>query len=298
MAMIALRVPQDAARLLNRIAYNTPGNNQAASDMHITIISLGDGIPVSTLAKVMSVCYEITSNTAPFTVTVDRIDSFKPGQDGTPIIMPILSDEIHKLEQVLKAKLDENQIEYSKKFPEFKPHVTLSYVDGMRGAGMLSSPLSWGVYELTIYGGDHGDSGLSIVLPFEVSSHQVKIDVATRIAGKWAQSIRDGVLQVANRYGGQSLPTVTLIDVGMTDNGVTQKWGVYSNGQKVVVDSIIDENGNIEIGGQDLNIGTITAQQAVAFILHGAHPRYYPKPGRVVELDDVFIQGANKKFSV
>jgi len=99
--------------------------------------------------------------------------------------------------------------------------------------------------------------------------------------------------------GGKSPPTVTLLDVEMTDaGGVKQSWGVYANGQKVGIYSVTDDKGDTKIAGNDLDLGVdgLTAQQAVAFILHGAHPRYYPKPGKTVTLDEGFIERAMRAF--
>jgi len=96
-----------------------------------------------------------------------------------------------------------------------------------------------------------------------------------------------------------SPPTVTLVDVEMTETGVRQSWGVYADGQKTGIVSVTDDNGDVQISGKDLDLGEgdLTAQQAVAFILQGAHPRYYPKPGKTVTLDDKFVKRAKAKFS-
>lgn len=98
--------------------------------------------------------------------------------------------------------------------------------------------------------------------------------------------------------GGQSPPTATLLDVSMSNDGsVVQEWGIYANGQKVSVKSKTDKNGDVEIEGGELDLGKgVTAQQAVAFILQGAHPRYYPKPGKTVTLDSKFLSGTREKY--
>lgn len=124
--------------------------------------------------------------------------------------------------------------------------------------------------------------------------------IASRVAHRWLQSLSiDGPTKKKRGEGGQSPPTVTLVDVGMSKTGeVLQEWGVYANGQKTLIKSITDENGDIKIHGKDLDTGDgLTAQQAVAFILQGAHPRYYPKPGKTVTLDEKFVKGAKKTYS-
>jgi hypothetical protein len=110
-----------------------------------------------------------------------------------------------------------------------------------------------------------------------------------RIAAAW----------LASKHGGKSTPLVTLVDVNMSDSGVVeQEWEVYANGQKVSVKSVTDKNGDTKVGGRDLDLGVhgLTAQKAIAFILQGSHPRYYPKPGRTVKLDEQFVIEAGRSL--
>lgn len=120
--------------------------------------------------------------------------------------------------------------------------------------------------------------------------------IAARVARRWLQSLSiDGPSKKKpSSKGGESPPTVTLVDVGATDSGgIKQEWGVYANGQKATVISVTDGKGDTKIGGDDLDLDAeLTAQQAVAFILQGAHPRYYPKPGKTVVLDPGFVEKA------
>jgi hypothetical protein len=127
-------------------------------------------------------------------------------------------------------------------------------------------------------------------------------EISKRVAARWlglTAAAIDGPKKKRGE-GGKSPPTVTLVDVSPSeDGGIVQEWGVYANGQKTLVKSMTLENGDTKIGGDDLDLGVdgLTAQQAVAFILQGAHPRYYPKPGKTVTLDEKFVDGAMDKFS-
>jgi hypothetical protein len=110
--------------------------------------------------------------------------------------------------------------------------------------------------------------------------------ISFRVAERWA-----------NSEGGKSPSTVKLVDVEMTDDGVLQKWGVYSNGQKILVKTVTDDNGKSVVSGNDVELGFgVSAQQAVAFILNGAHPSYYPKPGQTITLDDKFLKQVPRKL--
>jgi 2'-5' RNA ligase len=180
MAMIALRVPQETSRLLEQIASCFPGENQTASDMHITVVCLNGDLTIDVLSKVMAACHTVTSKTAPFIVNVNRIDSFD-SNSKTPIILPVESNELHQLNESIKQELDNQGIDYDKKY--YKPHVTLSYIDKLKGSGPLSTPISWGVYEIEIYGGNKGNEGVSIKLPLNIPNTQIKLDkIATKIA--------------------------------------------------------------------------------------------------------------------
>lgn len=183
MAMIALRVPHDTARMLEKLAGSMSGDSQTASEMHVTLVYLGDNVSVGTLSRVMLACSYVTSRTTPFSLSVGKIDSFEPGKNGTPVILPVTSNELHALHKAVSEALDTVGIEYSKKWPEFKPHVTLSYVDGMKGSGFFPSPITWGAFELSIYGDNHGDGGISIAMPFELPNIKLKMQtIAAKIA--------------------------------------------------------------------------------------------------------------------
>jgi hypothetical protein len=127
-------------------------------------------------------------------------------------------------------------------------------------------------------------------------------EISKRVAARWLEltaAAIDGPKKKRGE-GGKSPPTVTLVDVSPSeDGGIVQEWGVYANGQKTLVKSMTDEKGDTRIEGDDLDLGVdgLTAQQAVAFILQGAHPRYYPKPGKTVTLDEKFVNSAMNKFS-
>lgn len=64
---------------------------------------------------------------APFEATLGKTDKFEPSEhsDGmTPIIAPIESPELHRIE----AELDQHGDFSERSFPEYKPHATLGYV--------------------------------------------------------------------------------------------------------------------------------------------------------------------------
>lgn len=168
MAFMGLKVPAGIARILESVK-DVPGDRHSASDMHVTILYLGKGLPVTDVAKAMCAAYQVTSRTRPFACGLTEMSSFPGGDDGVPVICPVLSPDLHALQSAMKAEFDRLGVSYLDKYPDYSPHVTMSYVtDGSLesyGQG-LPGPLAWTASELVIWGGDDGDEVLSVSMPF------------------------------------------------------------------------------------------------------------------------------------
>jgi len=167
MAAVMLKLPHEAARLLEGV--EVPGDRHSASDMHVTLFLLGKDLPVVDVAKAMCAAYQVTSRTRPFTCALGAVSSFPRGDDGVPIICPVVSPGLMGFRAALKAEFDRLGIGYSKKFPEYKPHVTLSYCsdEGLDTySSPLPGPLTWTASDMVIWGGDHADHVLSVNMPF------------------------------------------------------------------------------------------------------------------------------------
>lgn len=168
MAFIGLKVPAGIARILESVP-DVPGDRHSASDMHVTILYLGKGIPVTDVAKAMCAAYQITSQMRPFACGLSEVSSFPGSDDGVPLICPVESPSLHDLNAALKAEFDRLGLEFDNKYSEYKPHVTMSYVtDGSLESHQqpLPGPLAWTASELVIWGGDNGDDVLSVSMPF------------------------------------------------------------------------------------------------------------------------------------
>jgi len=168
MAFIGLRVPHDAARLLEGV--EVPGDRLSASDMHVTILYLGKSVPIVELAKAMVAAFSVARSTSPLTLTLTSASSFPAGNDGVPVICRIESPELQRLNADLKAEFGRLGLPFSDKWPDYKPHVTLSYVKEQVPEGysvdVPFGPLVFSAHELTIWGGDDGDGRVSMSLPF------------------------------------------------------------------------------------------------------------------------------------
>lgn len=184
MAFVGLRVPHDAARLLEEL--DVPGERLSASDMHVTILYLGKDVPVVELAKAFVAAYGVARSTRPLAVTLSSASSFPAGKDGVPVICLIDSPELQKLHSDLKAEFTRLGLPFSDKFPDYRPHVTLSYVkdqvpDGYAVDAPFPGPLVFSSHELTIWGGDDGDGRVMVSLPFVLSPVE---RMASRIVGR------------------------------------------------------------------------------------------------------------------
>ncbi len=174
MAFIGVKVPAEVATSLSH--FNVPGEKVTEDEMHVTLLYLGNNIPMPEVLQATMACYLTTKKWVPFTAVTRRITTF-PGSDGKiPVIAKVLCPELHRLNDALKKSLSAMEIEYSKKFPEFKPHITLSYsTEEMKDVRIQQH--EWQIQELVIWGGDHGEERIAITLPFEGQKEVVALAV-------------------------------------------------------------------------------------------------------------------------
>jgi len=189
MAFLGLRVPADAARLLE--SHEVPGERLSASDMHVTILYLGKDVPVVELAKAMVASYGVASRTNPLSLSVDRVTNFPLGSDGWPLICRIESAGLQRLNLDLRSEFTRLGLPFSNKWPDYKPHVTMSYLKDPQPEGFsfdspLPGPLPFTVHELTIWGGDDGDGRISVNIPFVLTPAQ---RMASRLASRPVRSV-------------------------------------------------------------------------------------------------------------
>lgn len=66
------------------------------------------------------------------------------------MICPVISPALKKFRTTLADTLDKKKMKYSKRFPEFRPHLTLAYHDEEIESKKFS-PIEWEVEEITFY---------------------------------------------------------------------------------------------------------------------------------------------------
>lgn len=163
MSFIGIRIPHDVGRMFSAI--ETPGKKVPIDEFHATLLYLGKNIPLETIGRAVIAVAEVAEATRPFRLVVETRSSFPKNDDGVPVICPVISEELHELNARLKGSLDAHGVDYSKKFPEFKPHVTLAY-SNEEVADEAFGPLEWSAYEMVMWGGDEGDERMSATFPF------------------------------------------------------------------------------------------------------------------------------------
>jgi 2'-5' RNA ligase len=175
MAMLGLRVPEATARVLSDI----PVPGEPSAHPHVTILNLGDDVPVTTLARMMVAAHTVVEGYMPFTVSTSLVTSF-PSEESVPVVARVDSDELHRLWGDLCKAFDTVDLDYSKKFPEYKPHVTLAWADD-QPEDLPIPTVEWGAHELCLWGGNHGEGRLLIHMPFSLMNRAAST-IRTRIA--------------------------------------------------------------------------------------------------------------------
>lgn len=103
-----------------------PGNDM--SPAHITVLFCGD-LPEMFEEKLVEIVRQICEQAKPFTVSLKDPDEFVNHKGETIIHSPIKSKKLHAFRDMIKGALLLNQIPVDNKHPEYKPHVTIRYLN-------------------------------------------------------------------------------------------------------------------------------------------------------------------------
>jgi 2'-5' RNA ligase len=186
MAFLGIKVPHSTARLLSSIEVS--GTKTASSEMHITLLHFGKEWPISELSKSIEAIYQVISDVKPFSVTIDKITCF-PQHDGKHAIVSLVnSKELKQLRKTLAKEFEECDIDFSKDFKDYRPHITLSYSED-KDDNFEVDEVEFVVQELVLWGGDHGDDRIFVTFPLHGPEKQKqslllqKADIFYKIAG-------------------------------------------------------------------------------------------------------------------
>lgn len=186
MALLSTTVPLETAKLLHSLGVA----GEPTTDLHITILYPGkDELGVKAALAYIEATHDAIAGIEPFDVEVTRLSTFDPKDGVFPIIGVIDSPELHKLREALVRVYESKGVPYDKKFPVFKPHVTLAFQDASEPREVweqeLPHPLSWMVSEISLWTGTEGpmEGDRNMVVTFPLSMHR-------RVAARWLQGVR------------------------------------------------------------------------------------------------------------
>jgi 2'-5' RNA ligase len=165
MAFLGIRIPQETGRLLTGI--EVPGEKEGTGEYHITLLCFEDNWPITEISKALEATYDVISQIKPFLIKINKITCFPKREDNPcPIIAKVESDDLHDLQKKLKKSFDKHNVDYDKKFKDYKPHITLSYADKEIDEFKID-PLEISIQEAVLWGGDYGDNRIFITFPLK-----------------------------------------------------------------------------------------------------------------------------------
>mgnify|MGYP003475356039 CR=1 FL=1 len=168
MSMIALKIPSDISEKLSKIKVD--GKKELPQEYHITMFYFDGKLKIDDICKITRIMNSVLGRFVPPKISFKEVSFFPKGNDGFPVIVPILSDDLIEVRKSLVKAFDKEKINYSKKWPEFKPHLTLAY-SKKEPTNQNIGKCSWNATELVLYAGDKFEfskfeNGMFIFMPF------------------------------------------------------------------------------------------------------------------------------------
>lgn len=175
MPMIGLKAPEEICERLSKIS--VPGKKTPADEMHITMFYFEQDLGIKDILKITQAMYEVTKKADALSIKGNTVSTFNKGDDGVPVIVPIVSDDLVDLRKKMAKKFDNEGIKYSKKWPEYKPHLTLSYSPKEMEDKKLEKSIGWKASEVIFWAGSwHSDPGVLVSMPLHLGKKASKFD--------------------------------------------------------------------------------------------------------------------------
>jgi len=142
-------------KLPTELGKKFPDLKEDDSPAHITVLYLGDQSSKAE-EEIVEAVKEVIKSTDPFECELGSLGYFKHDEDDQKIAyVKVKSDDLRNLHHRLVKAMNNHEIEWENKWPEFKPHVTLAYMDDLEAVydGKIPSG-SWLCDEVEIWGFD------------------------------------------------------------------------------------------------------------------------------------------------
>lgn len=171
MAFLGIRISSEVGRLIAGL--EVPGEKEAPSEYHITILCFEDNWPISEIAKATKATFNVISEIVPFLVKSSKVSHFPSYDDGPiPIIAPVDSKELHELHKKMCKEFDKAKIDYKKTFKDYKPHITLAYSKDKHDDFKIDPEVKFSVNDIVLWGGDHADDRIFITFSLKGPERQ------------------------------------------------------------------------------------------------------------------------------
>lgn len=178
MALLCLKLPAEPARLLSEI--RVPGEKTPIDEMHVSLVYLGKELELEAVLLAIQVTYQVVASWSPFLLTTRWVSTFPQTDEGTvPVIARVESEDLHDLQEALKEAFDEEGVPFSNKWPDYKPHVTLSYAPAEQAPGDKTiPPVQWSCTDIALWAGDEGETDIVCRFPLSIVSRAASSKVA------------------------------------------------------------------------------------------------------------------------
>lgn len=161
MSILCLTVPLKVAEVL--FGLPVPGKKTHPESYHVTLSYLPK-LPIGEVARLMEVTAAYLEKQRPFDTIMDEVGTFPKdsaipqeiaGEKGIPIIVKFQTPYLISFQNGLEKALLEAGFEFSKDYPEFIPHLTLSYSSSQkdRNFSLNFPPVSAEHTQVSFWGG-------------------------------------------------------------------------------------------------------------------------------------------------
>ena len=193
MAFLGIKVSDNIGQLLSKV--DVPGEKTSPSEMHITLFYF-ENFSIDDVIKSLEVIFELTTNTKPFNVKTNMVSHFPGWGDKDDkkcaVIAKITSDDLHKFRDKLADDLDDANVEFSKTYKDYKPHITLSYSQKEPEDFDLPDAIEFTVSEIALWGGEEMNDKLIVDFPLSYDKTEKNSFLIKRI--EMMEKIADNLL--------------------------------------------------------------------------------------------------------
>lgn len=155
MSFIGIKIPYEVSKKLDKI--KVPGQKEDIDEYHITLIHFSEEHSIKDIFKITSILTNFLNEFKTFEVKTHQLTCFPKFQENpVPIITKIQGKKLFELQSKLKNELEKMEVDFSKTFKEYKPHITLSYAEKEIESKEIQQ-LSFEVNEITYFGGSYGE---------------------------------------------------------------------------------------------------------------------------------------------